>query len=99
MIQLSWPETTVFLVLLIASVYGFWLRFGKVSRTVLRSKKAPEFHIQPVGGRVRSFVWEVVFQSKVIWQRPLPGLAHAFVFWGFCAFSVVTINDFAEGVG
>ena len=31
-------------------------------------------------------------QAKVIRQRPLPGLAHAFVFWGFCAFALVTLN-------
>src|ERR1700692_4875693 len=98
MIQLSRPETAVFLVLLVASGYGFWFRFGKVWRTVLRSKKDPEFHLQPVGRRVRDFVWEVLLQGKVIWQRPLPGLAHAFVFWGFCAFALVTINHFAEGV-
>ena len=99
MIQLSGPETAVFLALLVASIYGFWFRFGKVWRIVLRSKKDPEFHIHPVGRRVRDFLWEVVLQGKVIWQRPLPGLAHAFVFWGFCTFALVTINDFAEGVG
>jgi hypothetical protein len=43
-------------------------------------------------------VWEVLLQGKVIRQRPLPGLAHAFVFWGFCAFALVTINHFAEGL-
>jgi Fe-S oxidoreductase len=99
MIQLSRPETAVFLALLVASVYGFWFRFGKVWRTVLRSKNDPEFHIQPLGRRARDFLWEVVLQGKVIWQRPLPGLAHAFVFWGFCAFALITLNDFAEGVG
>jgi Fe-S oxidoreductase len=99
MVQLSWPETTLFLLLLLASLCGFWLRFRKVWRTVLRSKKDPEFSIQPVAWRVRDFVWEVLLQGKVIQQRPLPGLAHAFVFWGFCAFALVTINHFAEGVG
>src|ERR1700730_10530996 len=99
MIQFSWPETAVFLALLLVSFYGFWFRFSKVWRTVVRSKKDPDFHIQPVGPRVRSFLWEVLLQGKVIWQRPLPGLAHALVFWGFCVFALVTINDFAEGVG
>lgn len=98
MIRLSWPETALFLALFVISVYLFWLRFGKVWRTVIRSKKDPDFHLQPVGWRVRKFVWEVLLQGKVIWQRPLPGLAHALVFWGFCAFALVTINDFAEGV-
>jgi hypothetical protein len=99
MIQLSRPEIALFLVLLIASVCGFWMRFSKVWRTVLASKKDPDFTIQPIGRRTRDFVWEVLLQGKVIWQRPLPGLAHAFVFWGFCAFALVTINHFAEGVG
>ena len=89
----------LFLVLLIASVYGFWVRFSKVWRTVLASKKDPDFTIQPVARRTRDFIWEVLLQGKVIQQRPLPGLAHALVFWGFCAFALVTINHFAEGVG
>jgi Fe-S oxidoreductase len=48
---------------------------------------------------VREFVWEVLCQAKVIRQRPLAGLAHAFVFWGFCAFALVTLNHFAVGFG
>jgi len=99
MVQLSRLETALFLVLLMASLYGFWVRFGKVWRTVLSSKKDPDFTIQPVARRTRDFVWEVLLQGKVIQQRPLPGLAHALVFWGFCAFALVTINHFAEGVG
>ena len=31
-----------------------------------------------------------MLQGKVIRERPLPGLAHAFVFWGFCAFALIT---------
>src|ERR1700693_146796 len=99
MVQLPWPETTAFLLLVMASLCGFWLRFRKVWRTVLHSKKDPDFSVQPVGRRVRDFVWEVMLQGKVIRQRPLPGLAHALVFWGFCAFALVTINHFAQGVG
>lgn len=99
MIRLSWPETALFLALVVISVYAFWLRFGKVWRTILDSKKDADFHIRPVGPRIRRFFWEVLLQSKVIGQRPLPGLAHAFVFWGFCVFALVTINDFAEGLG
>ncbi len=99
MVQLTWPEVVLFVALLSASAYGFWLRFGKVWRIVLRSGKDPEFHVHPVGRRVRDFVWEVLLQGKVIQQRPLPGIAHAFVFWGFCAFALVTINHFAQAVG
>ncbi len=88
----------MFLVLLAASAYGFWFRFGRVWRIIFASKKDPDFHIQPIARRVSDFIWEVLLQGKVIRQRPLPGLAHAFVFWGFCAFALVTINHFAEGL-
>jgi len=98
MVQITWAETAVFVVLLLASVYGFLYRFGKVWRTVLKSKKDPDFTIQPVGRRVWDFVWEVLLQGKVIRQRPLPGIAHALVFWGFCAFALVTLNHFSEGL-
>jgi Fe-S oxidoreductase len=96
--QLSWPESALFLVLLAASILGFWSRFRKVWRVVRHSKKDPDFHLQPVGRRVADFIWEVMLQGKVISQRPLPGIAHALVFWGFCVFALVTMNHFAEGV-
>src|SRR5579863_8145598 len=99
MVQLTWAETGVFVVLLLASVYGFLYRFGKVWRTVLKSKKDPDFTIQPVGRRVWDFVWEVLLQGKVIRERPLPGIAHAFVFWGFCAFASISIAHLAAGIG
>jgi Fe-S oxidoreductase len=96
--QLSWPESGLFLILLAASLYGFWLRFGKVWRTIRGSKKDPELNIRSLGRRAGGFIWEVLLQGKVIWQRPLPGLAHAVVFWGFCVFALITLNHFAEGL-
>ncbi len=39
-----------------------------------------------------------MLQGKVISQRPLPGFAHALVFWGFCVFALITANHFAEGL-
>ena len=53
----------------------------------------------PIGPRIRQVLWEVALQGKVIRERPLPGLAHAFVFWGFCAFAPITINHIASAFG
>ncbi len=97
--QLTLPESALFLVLLAVSIFGFWWRFRKVWRVVRQSKKDPDFHLQPVARRVGDFFWEVMLQGKVISQRPLPGIAHALVFWGFCVFALVTANQFAEGIG
>ncbi len=55
--------------------------------------------MRPIGPRIRRVLWEVFGQGLVIGQRPLPGLAHAFVFWGFCVFALVTLNHFAAGFG
>ena len=83
---------------LVSGALFFW-RFGPIVRTILRSKKDADFSLRPIGRRVWEFVWEVLCQAKVIQQRPLPGLAHAFVFWGFLAFALVSLNHLANGVG
>jgi Fe-S oxidoreductase len=95
----SHVETAIFLVLLAASAYGFWMRFGKVVHKIRAAKPDPGFSLHPLGKRIWDFFSEVMLQSKVIRQRPLPGIAHAFVFWGFCAFALVTLNHFATGIG
>ena len=95
----SLVEKLLLAVLTIASAAGFWRRFGKVLGKILKSKPDSGFSLSPLGPRIRDFVWEVLCQAKVVRQRPLPGLAHAFVFWGFCAFALVTLNHFAVGFG
>ena len=95
----SLAEKLLLIVLAAASVAGFWRRFGTVLDKILHSKKDAGFRFSPIGKRFGDFVWEVGCQAKVIRQRPLPGLAHALVFWGFCAFALVTLNHFATGLG
>jgi Fe-S oxidoreductase len=92
-------EKLVFVCLVLASAYGFWRRFGVVLRKILASKKDPSFHLFPLGKRIWDFFWEVLCQARVIRERPLPGLAHAFVFWAFLAFGLVTLNHCAVGLG
>jgi len=95
----SLPEKLLFAAIVVASAYGFWRRFGVVLNKILASKKDPNFHLFPIGRRVWDFVSEVLFQSKVIRERPLPGVAHALVFWAFLAFALVTLNHCAVGLG
>ncbi|HEY2018966.1 MAG TPA: 4Fe-4S dicluster domain-containing protein, partial [Bryobacteraceae bacterium] len=99
MTDASWTERAVVLILIAASLALSWWRFRKVLTIIRGSRTTPDFEVAPIGPRVRQFVWEVVAQGKVIWQRPLPGLAHAFVFWGFCAFALITCNHLATPFG
>jgi Fe-S oxidoreductase len=92
-------EEMLFVALAAASVYGFWRRFGPILYKILKSKKDADFHLFPIGKRVRDFVWEVLCQAKVIRERPLAGVAHALVFWAFCVFALVTLNHCATVFG
>jgi Fe-S oxidoreductase len=92
-------ERLLFVALAAASAFGFWRRFGPIFNRILHSKKDPGFSLAPIGKRVWDVVWEVVLQAKVISQRPLAGIAHALVFWAFCAFALVTLNHCATALG
>ena len=52
---------------------------------------------RPLGFRAGRFLIDVVLQRKTIRERPLAGLAHALVFWGFVAFGGYTVTEFLEG--
>ena len=98
-LHFSLAEKLLLVVLVAASATAFWQRFGAVLDKILKSKKDEDFHLFPIGRRAWELVREVLCQAKVIRQRPLAGVAHAFVFWGFCAFALVTLNHFAVGLG
>src|SRR6185437_3611105 len=95
----SLSEKLIFALLIVVSLVLFWRRFWPILGRILHSRKDPGFHLDHVAKRAWDFFAEVICQAKVIRQRPLPGLAHAFVFWGFCAFALVTLNHCAVGFG
>jgi Fe-S oxidoreductase len=91
-------EIALLLALATASATLFFLRFAPILRTILTAKKDLGFSLNPIPRRVWTFTSEVLCQSKVIRERPLPGIAHAFVFWGFLAFALVSLNHLALGL-
>ncbi len=97
--MLSTIEKIALAVLIVASVSGFWIRFRPVVRIILAAKPDAGFQLGDLLPRAQRFVWEVLLQGKVIKDRPVAGAAHAFVFWGFCAFALITINHIATGFG
>ena len=92
-------EIGLLLVLVLASAALFFLRFAPIFRNILAARKDIGFSLRPISKRVWAFTSEILCQSKVIRERPLPGLAHAFVFWGFLAFALVSLNHLATAVG
>ena len=57
------------------------------------------FSFDDLGIRVSRFLVDVVGQRQTIRERPVAGLAHAFVFWGFVAFGGYTVTEFLRGLG
>lgn len=95
----SRPEMLLLALILLASIVASWRRFRPILKAILGSKKDADFRLRPLGPRIRDLLWEVALQAKVIRQRPWPGLAHAVVFWGFCAFALATVDHVARGFG
>jgi Fe-S oxidoreductase len=73
---------------------------AQVSTRVRLMAAAPNtFSIDRLGFRVGRFLVDVVFQRRTIAERPLAGVAHALVFWGFVAFGGYTVAEFLRGLG
>ncbi|HLV88794.1 MAG TPA: (Fe-S)-binding protein [Candidatus Sulfotelmatobacter sp.] len=96
---MNWTGRVVLLLAILTSLFFFWRKFGRVLRIIRESKPDADFQLRPIGPRIRKVLWEVGAQGLVIAQRPLPGLAHALVFWGFCAFGLITVNHIASAFG
>lgn len=50
-----------------------------------------------IARRLRTVFAEVVLQTRVIRERPIAGVLHALVMWGFFAFAWVSLEHFATG--
>lgn len=99
MLDLRWFEIAILIAAMAVSMGIFVRRLRPVLRSILRSKKDEDFRLNPLAVRVWDFFWEVICQARVISERPLSGLAHAFVFWGFLAYGIVTFDHFGRGFG
>src|SRR5690349_6128720 len=73
---------------------------AQVSTRVRLIAAAPNtFNVEHPGYRVGRFLVDVLGQRKTILERPVAGLAHALVFWGFVAFAGYTTVEFLAGLG
>ncbi len=90
-------QTLAFWILLLLFLGAF---AAQVARRVLLIASAPNtFSLDHLGVRTGRFVVDVLLQWRTIKERPLTGLMHAFVFWGFVAFGGYTLTEFLYGLG
>ncbi|PYR51381.1 MAG: [Fe-S]-binding protein [Acidobacteria bacterium] len=90
-------STLAFWILLLLFLAAF---AAQVAQRVQLIAAAPDtFALDSLGTRTGRFVVDVLLQRRTIRERPLTGLMHAFVFWGFVAFGGYTLTEFLHGLG
>ena len=90
-------QTVAFWILLLLFLGAF---AAQLARRVQLIAAAPNtFALDSLVTRTGRFVVDVLLQRKTIAERPLTGLMHAFVFWGFVAFGGYTLTEFLRGLG
>jgi Fe-S oxidoreductase len=88
----------VFVLALLTTLFGVLFVSQVYTRLQLVRRAGGAFDTSGIPGRASRFVREVVFQSKVIAEKPAVGVAHALVFWGFVAFAGYSGAQFLKGL-
>ena len=84
------------LLLAIASSLGYFLKVVWRRLEPIRAAKSSLPRVQLFPKLCTTFI-EVMFQTRVIRDRPLAGTLHALVMWGFFAFGWVSMEHMAAG--
>ncbi len=93
--KFNFIEQIVLFALISVSIGSFSYELFKRFSIVL--KGTGTFNFDQLTIRLKRVLFEFILQVKVIRQRFWPGLMHAFVFWGFMFFSIITIDHFGIG--
>ena len=89
------PGQIVFIILFVSALVYFTGRM--LARLHVEKFDKNQLDLGNLGPRFKRIFFEVLCQTKVIRGRPLVGLMHALVMWGFVAFSFATFNHMAIG--
>jgi Fe-S oxidoreductase len=90
-------STVMLWVLVVAFVGAFAVQVS--TRVRLIASASNTFNVEHPGYRIGRFLVDVIGQRKTISERPIAGVAHALVFWGFIAFAGYTSVEFLAGLG
>ncbi len=89
-------EPIVLALALLASA-GYFLRSVARRLAPMRSAKERNLRLDGLAKRLGTVFCEVLLQTRVIRERPVAGLLHALVMWGFFAFAWVSVEHMAIG--
>ncbi|MCC7418154.1 MAG: (Fe-S)-binding protein [Acidobacteria bacterium] len=90
-------ETLILWILVLACGGAFAVQCAARLRLIASAENS--FSIDRPALRVRRFLLDVLAQRQTLRERPMTGLSHACVFWGFLAFAGYTTIEFLAGLG
>lgn len=90
---------SILLALLIAASVAIFLRDLAQKYRLITLGRNERNRTDRLGARVWQTFKEVVLQTRVVGGRPIAGLLHAIVFFGFVAFGLETLDHFLKGFG
>ena len=90
-------ERTVLAIATLASAAYFAIAVKRRLAPMFEAKER-NLPFDRIGHRIWAVFCEVLLQTRVLRERPVPGLLHALVMWGFFAFAWVTVEHFATGL-
>src|SRR4029077_3556827 len=89
--------TLAFWLLFLSGVAAFALQVATRARLIFAVPNT--FSLDNLPLRISRFLLDVVLQRRTIRERPVAGVMHAFVFWGFVAFGGYTTVELPRGPG
>ena len=95
--EMTWTlwEQLLLAILTLGTIALFTRGVAKKVKIIFAGK--PDRHrLDRISTRLWRVIKEVVFQSRVVNGRPVAGILHAMVFFGFVAFAAETIDHFLE---
>src|SRR5438105_4410194 len=90
-------QTLIFWLLTIAFVSAFAVQVAARVRLIAAAPNT--FAVDDLRVRITRVLLDVIGQRRTIRERPVAGLAHALVFWGFVVFAGYTLVEFLRGLG
>lgn len=88
-------EQIIFSVLLVITIAVFLHSISKIYAYFKLTK--PAYPIKEIGKRIKLTLINAFFQER-IFRKPIAGLLHALVFWGFCVILIGSIEIVIDGI-
>ena len=80
----------------IAGAWGLW-GFYRLYRKILRGRPDREARFDGLAGRVGAALVTTLTQSRTFKKRPMVGVFHSFIFYGFVLYGLVNLVDAVDG--